>query len=603
MWLSRLKAARRRAEESRGARQELSQEQSVVLLCHGSDASGLNVMRNAIAALQTSRISFAVINLAFNHPWPALDRFSAMVICTDRLSVMTDKAETLTRWIDAGGGILFAIRAWRKEFSALLGLALADPPRIEVSSGLRFIQEVMPGAKGLVIEPEAWRFHHQRLAITASDLDPGCQVLVQDLTENPVAWRYERGAGRVVVWNTHLLQARGLRGVLLQGILDVMGTAVASILGLATVHIDDFPPPPSAAPARLLEDEFPGKDMDAFFYGPWLQDMLALREKYNLRYSWYAVMDYADESGKPPDPAQIPAARAELMDRFTRAGPLPEEDELGFHGYNHRQATHHQTPDLDLYRTQIELARDMWIRHVPAPLPKSWVPAGNQFHEPHIRIVSEVFPEITSVASLHSFGDPELGCYREFGTEPLCPEMVNLPRNNFGYFLGQKQKFLLLTQIAGFGLWSHFLHPDDVFDIPTGAESAEDLRNPGAVLWNKKDAAGRPGLFQEFEAFVDYVCHTFPWLRFVTTSEAVRFQTEQSKARARISLGPDMIDIECPVGGKYFVHTRAGFALRNSAGNGHVICEHPVCGGLLSVVDCQPGHSSFQIRQIEPKER
>jgi hypothetical protein len=581
---------------STAARADDQLRQEVLVLCHGADRAGLGVMQNALAALGAARIRYTVMDLSFGHAWPALERYAAVLICTAHLErIGSDKAQSIASWVAAGGGVIAAMRTWHPDLGRIFGFGDIEKPKLKLSLGLDFVAELVPGATGLRIESEDWVFEHSRYSLGGARLDPACHIVVRDLAGDPIAWRREVGSGRVVFWNTNVLHARILRGVLLQSILDAMGTAAAAIVGVATINIDDFPPSLSSAVSSPIAREYPGLDESGFFFGPWLSDMLELRRRHGLRYSWYTVTDYGDDGTGPPDANATDDIARILGKRFERAGALAPGDEIGFHGYNHRPPTAEDSPDLARFRAGLELARRLWQTHVPAPLPTSWVPAGNQYHAEHAQLVADVFPEITTVSSIHSFGAPEHGEYREFGPEPWCEHLFCLPRNCFGYSMQPRQRLLLLSQIAGSGVWTHFLHPDDILDEPRPGADPGHARNPASQMWKATNTAGRPGLFREFEAFIGFVRSTFPWLRFVTNSEAAEIFRRGSTSPIDLKVGPDAIEIDSAQGGLYYLRTQNGTGITSVRGGGRVVWQHEIVGGSLYVAHCPPGRSVFRM--------
>ncbi|SEO85232.1 hypothetical protein SAMN04490248_11417 [Salinihabitans flavidus] len=585
----------RSARRSDAAQPDRRPRQEVLVLCHGGDLVGLGVMQNTLAALGAARIRYTVLDLAIRRALPAFDRYAALVICTSLLEGLgAEKSRAIEDWVVGGKGVFVAIRCWHSELGSLFGLPSRTKPPLVHSFGLDFRAELAPHVAGLHIDLDEWVFEHIRFVLDPTEPDLDCQIVLKDQNGAAIAWRRAFGQGRVVFWNSDVLQARVLRGILLQGILDAMGTAAAAIAGFATINIDDFPPSISSATPEQILREYPDLDESGFFFGPWLSDMLDLRSRHDLRYSWYCVMDYgATRTGPPDDDAVKEGARILAM-RFERAAPLPSDDEIGFHGYSHQIATDAGVSDPQSYREGLQLARRLWQDHVPVPMPTSWVPAGNQYHAVHAQMIATVIPEITTVAGLHSIGAPDQGEYREFGPEPWCEDLYCLPRNNFGYTLRPKQRILLLSQIAGSGAWTHFLHPDDILDEPRPGINPVHVRNPHRQMWQKTNAAGQQGLFREFEAFVEFVTTSFPWLRFVTNSEASTALKRFDAAQVDLRVGPDAIEINSEESSLFYLRVQTGESL-SSAQGGRLVWKHAVVGGTLYVADCPSGISVFKI--------
>jgi hypothetical protein len=276
-------------------------------------------------------------------------------------------------------------------------------------------------------------------------------------------------------------------------------------------------------------------------------------------------------------------------------GKCAGEDEYGFHGYNHEPMIAASWPDLAMLRSKLKRARALWESTVPAPMPVSWVPANNWYDADHLRILREVFPEISAVCSLFTSGDPELGEYREFGPEPWHEALLCLPRETCGYVLRPDHKMMMLSQIAGMGVWTHFVHPDDIYDIPDSRGEAAHRRNPDTLMWRRSTESGQPGLYVQLDNWVSRVKGLFPWLEFVTTSQAEARYRSHANNQVEVRTSDEAIEIISLAGGLFYVKTRRGIVLAPGAG-GVLVDRREVESGVLHVVRCSAGRTVFGVR-------
>ncbi len=436
------------------------------------------------------------------------------------------------------------------------------------------------------------------MVIGRADLSPDCVILISDRAGNPILWRRDFGRGRLAYWNTGALFWKVLRGFFIQTALDTMDVGVSAIAGFAMFHIDDFPTALSDARLEPVTSEFQDLDWNGFFFDIWNKDMMALREKHDLKYSWYTIMNYDDVDNGPDADLSAPESlggRQILQQRFARIRQFAEDDEFGFHGYNHEPMTDDFWPDEATLKSKLADARSLWSDCVPAPLPTSWVPANNWYHADHVRTLKAVFPEISVVCGLFSTGDPAYGEYREFGPEPWINELLCLPRDTYGYVLRPDVRMMMLSQIAGMGVWTHFTHPDDIYDIPTKSGESKNCRNPDTLGWRASNAAGQPGLLSELDAWIAQVRDTYPWLEFVTTSRAEAKYTAHINNHVEVRIAESQIEIVSGSAGLFYAKTRKGKSLVAGAG-GEIVDRRQIEGGLLHVVRCPAGGCIFLVQ-------
>ncbi|MCB1475958.1 MAG: DUF2194 domain-containing protein [Rhodobiaceae bacterium] len=576
-----------------------SRSQEVLVICHAGDHDGLVVMENLCAAMEFARMRYSVLDLARRSAWPPLAAYRSIVICTENIwELPSDKAAMLERFVFGGGGMLVAYRCWHEGLSSMFGMGeIERDPDMHSTRGFIFEAEITPGFDGLRIEDADWVVDHSRFDIASGALPAECALLATDLDGRPVAWRRGHGTGRVIYWNTGVLAARPMRGILLHHVLASMGTGVAATGGFALFQIDDFPPSLSSAELAPITREYPGLDRDGFLFGPWYDDIMALREKHRLKYSWYVVTNYHDVDNGPNAQRQshnIASGKEVLQARFALARPLPEGDEYGFHGYNHDPLTAEGWPDQDMLEYKLRLARDLWIDCVAPTPPVSWVPANNWYGPDHARTLKNVFPEISVVCGLYSLGEFDLGEYRDFGPEPWEPRLTCIPRETYGYIAEPVVRLMMLSQLAAMGVWTHFIHADDVYDIPDPGGEIAYHRNAEMLQWKIANDAGEPGMLHQLDALISLMRAHYPWVEFVATSGAERRYRSHLDNAVEISLGAGRIEIDCGSEAHFYIRTEADASLRPLEG-GKIVDIRPVDDGRLNVVHCGAGKSIFEV--------
>ena len=113
-------------------------------------------------------------------------------------------------------------------------------------------------------------------------------------------------------------------------------------------------------------------------------------------------------------------------------------------------------------------------------------------------------------------------------------------------------------------------------------------------MWHAVNAEGFDGLFPELDRWIGHARALFPWLEFVTTSEAEERYRAHVDSGVSVTIAEDAVEIATDREGMFFVRTRAGAMLVPGDG-GDVLDSRTVEGGSLHVVRCATGRTRFQI--------
>lgn len=570
--------------------------QEVLVICDGGDIAGTHVVDNLLPGLELAKMRYSLLDLELQSAWPPLGNFASLVVTCDftgRLS--PEQIWNLRDYVNDGGGLMVAYRCWDNELADLFGAPERIDPDTTQLNGLEFVAELVPGLSGLKVGDADWVFDHRSYELSRSDLASACSVLVTARSGEPIAWRNRFGSGSVIYWNTSELYSRSMRGYLIQCVLMTMGVGVCAVAAIGVFQVDDFPPSLSDEVLEPIKTEYGGIDCSQFYFGVWYDDMMALRKRHGIKYTWYAVMDYDDVAQTDiPDPQfkVLKSGRKILQMRFDRITGMADEDEFAFHGYNHVPLTDEYCPDPEILETRLKLARSMWEETVPAPLPVSWVPANNWYQPDQLRVLTKVFPKISVVCGTYSTGDMELGQHREFGVEPWSPSLLCFPRQTFGYVLTPKQRLLMLSQIASVGIWTHFLHPDDVYQLPSPDGTAGDLRNELGLYWNHENQSGEPGMLRQLDNWLHEVRSNFPWLEFLTTSAAAAKFRDYISNDVKVTCFPDFLEFDCDRDCIVYVRVAESVQLQMDDAM-EILDSRQVTDGCIHVVKVPAGRSEI----------
>lgn len=488
---------------------------AVLVVVDAADAYAAPVAEHVRTALTRTRVRFVEHDLASGRPLPSLGGIRAVLTVAERLRQLSDAdVRRLETHVDTGGGLAVLYRAYDARLADLLGIERVGPTGFSTGpEPVTFTDGLMPGGDDLTLQPVAL----SALAVRAA---PGCSVFAERGAGLPLAWTCARGAGRVVFWNTVALGAKAFRGHLVQSLALAHPEQVRPMAGWAAIYLDDFPSPASnqrVEPIWSLHQQSPA----TFYAERWYPDMVALSERHGIPFTSTVIYSYNGRTAPPFDLGEWLAGRVQRFGGLVPYAPYimaeaTERSELALHGYNHEPLR------LDVWGTRapmvsaLRVARRRWESEGSAPLPTTYVPPMNRIDSVGVAALREAFPEIRTIAGLY-FGPSGLGQNREYGPEPWAPELYAIPRNTAGYEMGDEARLRTLTLLTSLGVWSHFVHPDDVYPNADRAISYREmgLDDPATRGWE-----GGDGLRAAFERWILFVQQRYPWVRFVTAREA-----------------------------------------------------------------------------------
>lgn len=550
-----------RASRRDGATKDSEQR---ILIVHNTDdeyAAGFH--ENAATCLRYCRLPFDSWDITNRADEPSLHRYSCILLCTEFLQVLDARTvERLRDYVRRGGGLGVVYRGWNPDLRELLGVEQAvDWPEFVVENdvGIEFMTDAFDGFEGLCLSTDEISGHVPYDMVPMQD----ATVLARNAGGRPLAWLRAEGAGRVLYWNSTILAEPMTRGLLVQTIACVQSKAVLPIANVGLIQVDDFPPPPLDALPEPAATEFPGATADHYYYDIWHRDMLNEAAAFGITYSYFAVLDYTDSEHVAADTATIDTSTIsdDLPEFFNAAAAemAMQSGELGFHGHSHRPLLIEHWGSADAMRDALARARRIWLRW-QGRAPSSFVPPNNEYDRPGAEALAATFPELEAICGTYLQGDFERGGNREFGPEPWAQQLYAVPRATSGYELTSIGHFEMASQVATFGVWTHFVHPDDVFDTPEANPEAGGWRNPQSRFWRAPGDDGKVGLLTQFSAWLGLVDARYPWLRYMDTRSAVRVLKAYFDSRFHIRFGIDRVRVDAHPGA--FFHVRVNDASR-----------------------------------------
>ncbi|CAA0116798.1 Uncharacterised protein [Halioglobus japonicus] len=519
---------------------------NVVVLRHCDDIYGEHTARNTTEVLEQIHVAYTCYEIS--QPLPELNGFVAVLLCTERLDqAVAGLAESLECFVEQGGGLVVVHRGFKENFCKLFGIVSQDH-LVSVTSdygaaGLVFPSRVLPSFQGLALDASAIDGHASFDVVPVAD----ARIVATSSTGKPLAWRSRHGKGYVLYWNTTICSEKRMRGLIVESLESVVPVMVLPTANAGVVQIDDFPAPLPAPSVELGGTS----QVDQFYSHRWWPDVYRLANGYDIALSCFVAFDY---SNVPVDAAAVRAQTALATvesDNIAAILRLPPA-EIGLHGYNHLPLTVTDWADQSEMARSLEQAIAEWTRAGFGPLPTSYVPPMNIYDRNGIAVLTKTLPGITSISSVLN-GALGGATERDFGPEPWNESLFCLPRATCGHECSQQLLFDCANQVAALGVWTHFLHPDDLVDVPGPGKLQSAARNPYSKPWRGR--RGKRGLYDELAEIFVQVRSRFPWLVFRSTSEAVEILRPFLLNDWQVDYSDERVVVNGPVGGFFRLRT------------------------------------------------
>jgi len=464
-------------------------KEKIAILTESSNDQVLEVLKLTESALSRAKIKYTIIpSRDFRGMVPLdLSPFTSvgLILSSDN---GLDPA-ILEQYLQGGGSLVSLIKGRFDKLSPYLGIK-ENRRNIRTSTGYRVNSGFFTG---------------EDISLTdrALQWDPGwgipvdnAEILATDYSKKiPLLWKVKVGNGNVLVWNWDSFVYAEFLGYILESFVYVQPVGVAATPALSIMYLDDWPLPMYniiKSPITTLDTEF--------YANVWWGDIKRLLASWDQPFSSYIIFNYNATTKPPFATGEFFVAKGNVPTKMAYE-LLDSGRELGLHGYNHVSPTL-QKSEINAFvwssKEELEVgfthAKNEWIRLLGEySLPRTYVAPHNIISSDGIEVLHKVFPSIVSISTVRS-GEGEEEAL-DFGPNPDFPEIYMMPRITSGYLFTSEIKSSALSGIVGPGLWSHFIHGDDVFDpYRSQGKSWEELKT-------------------EFNSMLEFVRTNYPWLR------------------------------------------------------------------------------------------
>lgn len=453
--------------------------------------------------LDEMRIGWEV-SAAFDKSLP--DGVGTVLLCSPSLSDLEGEgAVELMNWVSAGGklGLMTApsVEGWLRIVGHKLGIQDYGSEYMAYHA-LSFAEGTLP-----VFGDTVFREELDDYALSLH-LEADCRVLMyagDDDASVPLSWTREMGEGRVLVCNHSLIQGKDMRGLTSSLLAALEDALVYPIINAGLVFIDDFPAPQPEGFDENLREQY-GLSTQGFYRNHWWPDMKGLARTFGLRYTGVLVETY-NKTMKAPF---LPDNEDNSLIRYYASELLQAGGELGLHGYNHQPLCLtgwvYADEDYDTWEStsDMEGAVKELVRYGHSFLPDaeftSYVPPSNYLSDEGQAVLVKTVPTLEAISGVYLPEDGINARVQEYHENP--DGTVPVPRITSGFSLGDYVKVVAAGELNLHGVFSHFIHPDDVLDEERGA----------LLGWER--------LRDDFEEALGEIEEAYPALRWCTATEA-----------------------------------------------------------------------------------
>jgi hypothetical protein len=446
-----------------------------------------------------------------------------IIVVYDTKKLNDASVEVLINFVSNGGTLFIPFANEDKRMAFLLGFKPeAEYGTDDKAAGWYFNTPVLPNMSGKRIAKDSklygfagQNFSSKVKVLATAANNPNYPTVI----ENPI------GSGRVILFNTSGDFSKVDRGFLFAGVLKGLEGIPYPIANASTIFLDDFPGPQYDIIAEPIKSEMNITTSD-FVQKIWWPDMRELGKEFKIPYAAMLTFDYRNKIVPPFTLDQWNLKKIKTKNKNKdKVESLPDwlvndvkknGHELAFHGYNHVSLLKKLWKNPKFIETSMGTIKKKWEISNYGPLPVTYVPPSNDIDRMGIRELKRTMPSLKYMCSLY-IGNLEDGGDREFDYDPFENNFFDYPRISSGFYMHDDEKYTIQSMFLYTGIWTHFVHPDDVYQIPATADkraAGYSLRNQFNLGW-RKTANSDKALFPEFKNYLKQLTATYPQMRFV----------------------------------------------------------------------------------------
>ena len=498
----------------------------ILIVQNSEDEFSVEVTNEILEAFKYTEFVYKIVDLDDSRSIPISNNTKLIInTSTDIASIDEKELNKLIEYLGAGGNLIFFGTVTDERFAYLQGIRPGADYNIDQTvRGIRSINNIFPGYQGYEFYSSR-SVPHSRLKL--SSFTTAIRVLATAVTdeEYPILFENQIGLGTVLVFNSYVLYEKDYRGLMFSSILKMLPHLPYRVANVGTIFLDDFPAPLYNTKLEPIATEYDVEQAD-FVANIWWPDMKKLADSLLITYSAMTAFNYNANIVPPFDYDEWNTGIIKKGNKYIKGSIYLAQDiiktrhELAFHGYNHFSLVSAEWNDnLSFMESALNSVKKRWRVDDLGKLPITYVPPTNFIDSLGIQALTKALPSIQILSSLY-LGEKEFGGARGFGPDPYSKKLFNYPRISSGFNMDGNSIFNQHSMQLLTGIWNHFVHPDDVFQIVQRDVDDFESRNPDNLGW-KTSADTSTSLYKEFVNRISYTKDQYPFLRLVAAEEGV----------------------------------------------------------------------------------
>lgn len=433
--------------------------------------------------------------------------YSCVVLASNHIETeLADGADRLFSYVKEGGRLFWGMVQNETGFqfqSVYKKMGIIDYNDYVDYKSLTFNEDLLPGLKGERFGGEG--FGDVGLHIILTDSARVWAETRVNRQQIPVIWSVDHGKGRVVCYNGTSLTGDYYRGIAAGCIHALSDDVMYPIINAKIIFIDDFPSPQYESESDIVRKTY-NRSVKEFYRDIWWPDMQKAANKAGFLYTGVFITTY----NNIVDPEDFEFTESSMM-RYYGNSLLRAGHEMGAHGYNHQSlAGKGEVPeDMDYepwaceadMEASIVRLREIEERLFPKTPMKTYVPPSNYLSKEGRVAVEKALPELKIVSGVYTM-EGESGSVYVQRFHMAEDGIAEFPRISAGMQATDFDRIAYISALGLHGVFSHFIHPDDIFDAERG----------GGRSWEE--------LLEGYEAILKDVNRVAGNLRSLTASEA-----------------------------------------------------------------------------------
>jgi len=499
----------------------------IIIIQSSEDEFSIEVTDQVIEALKYTEFKYSILDLDKTKNIPILNGTNLILNTTSNITFLNDEErKKIISYLGKGGNMIFLGTVMDELFAYVQGIKADADYGIDLEvRGIFGVENIFPGFKDIeYFFPNS--IPHNGLK--RSSFTDKVRVLATAVSDKnyPIVLENKIGLGKVLVLNSYNFYEKDYRGLMFSSIIKLLPHIPYRNANVGTIFLDDFPAPLHNTKIEPIATEYDVEQAE-FVANIWWPDMQKLADSLLITYSAMTAFNYNANVVPPFDYQEWLSATIKKEGKDVKASISLAKDisdsrhELAFHGYNHFSLVKEDwNSNKSFMESALSSVNKRWRIDDLGKLPITYVPPTNYIDSLGIEAIVKAMPSIKILSSLY-LGDKEFGGGRGFGFDPYSDKLFDYPRITSGFNIEGNSLFNQHGLQMLTGIWNHFVHPDDVFQIVQREADAFESRNPDNLGWRTTPDT-TTSLYDEFLKRLNYTKKQYPFLRYLSAERGAK---------------------------------------------------------------------------------